>query len=63
MTAMTLPAKLQAAQAAHVAELEAELADLVADENEYHAAFVRDDIVAAKSLARLLHPAPPTWAR
>lgn len=48
---------LRAAQVARVAELEAELAQLVADGDEYHAAQVRGDIVAASSLARLVHPA------
>lgn len=50
-------AKLLAAQAARVAELEAELAAYVEAEDEYHAAGVREDLVAARSLARLLHPA------
>jgi hypothetical protein len=48
-------ATLVAAQSARVAALSAELAALVADGNEYHAAIVRDDIVAAASLARLVH--------
>lgn len=48
-------ARVIAAQAAAIEVLEVELAALVAAENEYHAALVRGDIVAAKSLARLVH--------
>lgn len=47
-------------QAFRVAELKAELAELVAAGDEYHAAGVREDIVAAESLARLCHT--HTWA-
>jgi hypothetical protein len=42
-------------QAFRVAELRAELASLVAEGDEYHAEGVREDIVAASSLARLVH--------
>ena len=42
-------------QTAEVARLEAELAQFVADGDEYHAEGVRGDLLAATSLARLLH--------
>jgi hypothetical protein len=45
----------RAKQAAEVACLEAELAQLEADGDEYHAEGVKDDLVAAQSLARLIH--------
>jgi hypothetical protein len=48
-------AALIAAQIARVAELCEELAKLAAIGDEYHAAMVRDDIVVASSLARLVH--------
>jgi len=50
-------AALAEKQAAEVARLEAELALFVADGDEYHAEGVRDDLLAATSLARLLHKA------
>lgn len=50
---------LIAIQAAKVAELESLLAQLEADGNEYHAAQVREEIVVAKSPARLIHKAIP----
>lgn len=42
-------------QAFRVAELQEELAQLVAEGDEYHAEGVRQDILAASSLARLRH--------
>ena len=38
-----------------VAELEAELAQAILDGDEWTAALLRDDIGAAKTLARLIH--------
>ncbi|MFI5260898.1 MAG: hypothetical protein ACHQU0_03835 [Candidatus Paceibacteria bacterium] len=42
-------------QAAEVASLEATLAQLEVDGDEYHAEGVLEDLLAATSLARLLH--------
>ena len=42
-------------QAFRVAELMAELAELIAAEDEYHAEGVRRDLAEAWSLARLVH--------
>lgn len=42
-----------------VASLEADLAILIAEGDEYHAEGFRQDIEAAKSLARLLHTHQP----
>lgn len=50
---------LLAIQAAKVAELESLLAQLEADGNEYHAAQVREEIMVAKSPARLIHKTIP----
>jgi hypothetical protein len=41
-----------------VSELEAELAQLRAEGNEYYAAQVEDDILVWKSPCRLIHKAP-----
>jgi len=49
---------LKAAQMAKIAELEAELAQHIADGNELYAKYTQDDLVAAKSPARLIHKAP-----
>ena len=54
---LTLEA-LKSAQLARVMELEAELAQLRADGNEYYAAMVETDLVAWRSPARLIHKAP-----
>lgn len=54
---MSRLAVLKARQAAEVKRLETELADLVTNGNEYHAAMVRDELIAARSLARLVHKA------
>jgi hypothetical protein len=54
---------LKAVQAEIVAGLEAELAALVAAEDEYHAKGVKLDLEAATSLARLVHRAEPSYAR
>lgn len=56
-TTTTTVVTLRAAQSARVAELETELAGLVADGNEYYAAQVREDLIAARSPARLVHRA------
>jgi|HubBroStandDraft_2_1064218.scaffolds.fasta_scaffold1255546_2 hypothetical protein len=50
-------ATLLAAQAARVAELEAELVTLIAEGNELYASYVRADLIAARSPARLIHKA------
>ena len=49
---------LVAAQLARVQELEAELATLRAEGNEYYAAQVEDALVVARCPARLVHKAP-----
>ncbi len=48
---------LRAAQAARVAELGMDLQQYLDDGNEYYAALVRDEIIVAQSLARLVHKA------
>ncbi len=49
--------KLQVSRQARVAELMAELASLVAAEDEFHADMVRQDLEASASLARYVHNA------
>jgi hypothetical protein len=49
---------LKAAQLARVMELEAELSNLRAEGNEYYAAMVEGDLIAARCPARLIHKAP-----
>ena len=45
----------RAKRAEEVTRLETELAQLEADGDEYHAQGVREDLEAARSLARLVH--------
>ena len=56
-------ATLKTRQACRVARLTWVLNKLTVEGNEYHAQFVRGDIVAARSLARLVHKAPAVGAR
>lgn len=57
MCTLDIRAALVLVQAARVALLEIEFAALVEAGDEYHAEGVREDILAASSLARLLHKA------